>query len=248
MSRSLYLSGCDRDVAKATRAIETAKDDAGRAAALAERGSAWGEKARYSRCFGLVAGPEYERLFGLALTDLDRAVALDARSAEIRFRRGRTLYDRAALETTEAPRWFGLAGASFEAAVARDPSHVFAWDFLGLARQASHDWEGAIQAYTREMALQGLGRARLADLYCTRGSERHGQESYEAAIADYERSIELGAAADGCSCEPYNPLVGIYTGKTHEYAKAAQVVERARKARRWIAPELLEEVKKGSRP
>src|SRR5262245_11478829 len=38
MARSLYLSGCDRDIRNSTRTIETAGDDAGRAAGYAQWG------------------------------------------------------------------------------------------------------------------------------------------------------------------------------------------------------------------
>jgi tetratricopeptide (TPR) repeat protein len=247
LSQSFYLRACDRDVERATRAIEKAADDRVRAAAHAERGSAWGEKARYSRAFSIVSGEEYERLFANSMSDHDRSVALDARSAEAHFRRGRSLYDRAVLEKGGARRWFDLAAASFEAAGSRDASYALAWDFLGLARQGGRDWEGAIQAYTKEAALVPLGRARLADLYCDRGSARQSERAYEGAITDLERSVELGAKSDGCSCEPYNTLLAIYATVTHEDGKAWEIVRKAKASGKWIAPELLDELKKRPR-
>jgi hypothetical protein len=35
-------------------------------------------------------------------------------------------------------------------------------------------------------------------------------------IADYEKSIDAGAIADGCSCDPYNPLLGLQRGRIYE--------------------------------
>src|SRR5207253_2816866 len=65
MARSWYLSGCDRDIKNSTQAIETARDNARRAAAYAQRGRAYSEKARYCRVFKLILADEYGRLFGL---------------------------------------------------------------------------------------------------------------------------------------------------------------------------------------
>ncbi len=69
MSQSWYLASCDRDISSSTRAIETARDDAHRAAAYTKRGSAYSEQARYSRASKLISADEYERLFGLAVKD-----------------------------------------------------------------------------------------------------------------------------------------------------------------------------------
>src|ERR1043166_858861 len=51
VSRYAYLSSCDRDIQKATKAIEAAKNDVQRAAGYADRTDAYAEKARYSRAF-----------------------------------------------------------------------------------------------------------------------------------------------------------------------------------------------------
>ena len=64
----------ERDISSSTRAIESARDNIQRAAAYRERGSAYSEKARYSRAFQLVSPEEYERLFGLAIKDHERAI------------------------------------------------------------------------------------------------------------------------------------------------------------------------------
>lgn len=98
ITRSWYLSSYDRDISSSTKAIETARDNAHRAAAYAKRGSAYSEKARYSRAFKLISADEYDRLFGLAIKDHDQAVALDPASTEAYYSRGVTYYDRATLE------------------------------------------------------------------------------------------------------------------------------------------------------
>ena len=255
MSQSLYLSGYDRDISSSTRAIETARDDAHRAAAYAKRGSAYSEKARYSRAFKLISADEYERLFGLAIQDHDRAVALDPSSAEAYYSRGQTYYDRAALEvvvnghlvgTDEGRKaWFAPAVADFKKAIERDGRRDRAWDGLGLIHETTGELDEAVNDYSQELALNPkLGRLRLADAYCERGGARQ-KEKQDAAIADYEKSIEIGASADGCSCDPYNPLLGLYV-EGRRYDQGWGVAHTARKSGKWIAPELLDRLKKES--
>jgi hypothetical protein len=66
-----------------------------------------------------------------------------------------------------------------------------------------------------------------------------------AAAADYEKSIELSAKSDdGCSCEPYNSLLVIYTD-TKQFDKAWDLVHREQKSNR-LAPELVDLLKKAS--
>src|SRR5579872_7439747 len=88
--QSLYLASDDRNISSSTRAIETARDNVTRAAAYAQRGRAYSEKARYSRAFKLISAEEYERLFRLAVKDHEQAVALDPSSAEAYYSRGET--------------------------------------------------------------------------------------------------------------------------------------------------------------
>src|ERR1700681_4613783 len=71
---SFYLASYERDIHSCARAIESARDDAHRAAAYTKRGSAYSEKARYSRAFKLIPPDEYDRLFGLAVKDHDREI------------------------------------------------------------------------------------------------------------------------------------------------------------------------------
>ena len=255
MSQSLSLASYDRDISSSTRAIETARDDAHRAAAYTKRGSAYSEKARYSRFFMLISAEEYERLFGLALKDHDQAVALDPSSAEAYHWRGQTYYDRAVLEAvvngqlvgTDAGRkaWFAPAVADFKKAIERDSRHAQAWDMLGLSHETTGELDEAVGDYTQVLALNPkLGRLRLADAYCERAGARQ-KEKQDAAIADYQKSIATGDGADGCSCDPYNPLFGLYT-RDRQYDQAWGVVHQAQSSKKWIAPELLDRLRKES--
>ena len=255
ISQSWYLRGYDRDISSFTKAIAAAGDNAHRAAAYSKRGSAYSEKARYSRAFKLISPDEYDHLFGLAVKDHDQAVALDPASAEVYYSRGQCYYDRAVLEAvangvlvgSDADRkaWFNPAIADFKKAIERDSRHYLAWDRLGLIDETTGELDQAISDYSHEMALNPLGRARLADAYCARGSFNQKAKKYDAAIADYEKSIDTGATADGCSCDPYNPLLALYA-EGRRYDQGWGVVNKARKAGKWIAPELQDRLKKES--
>ena len=260
----LFLAGChriavnsyDRDISSATKEIESASDNAHRAEAYAKRGSAYSEKARYSKAFKLIPADEYDRLFMLAIKDHDQAIALDP-SAEAYYTRGATYYDRANLQAvvdghlmgTEADRkaWFEPATADFKKATDKDARLYLAWDRLGLIHETTGELDQAISDYTQEMALNPLGKSRLADAYCTRGGSSSSQKEkkYDAALADYEKSIDLGATADPCSCDPYNPLLYIYTDG-RRYDQAWGVVHKMQNSKKWIAPEMLDRLKKES--
>ena len=147
---------------------------------------------------------------------------------------------------TDAARkaWFDPAVADFKQVIARDGRHYLAWDRLGLIHETTGELDQAISDYSQEMALNPLGRARLADAYCTRGSS-YPKEKTAAAIADYEKSIDTGATADGCSCDPYNPLLTLHTDGGR-YDQAWGVIYKARTSGKWIAPESLDKLKKES--
>lgn len=255
MARSWYLSSYDHDISSSTHAIETARDNAHHAGAYTKRGSAYSEKARYSRAFKLISADEYDRLFSLAVKDHDQAVALNPGSAEAYYSRGQTYYDRAALEAVvngrlvgsdaERKAWFEPAAADFKKAIERDGRHYLAWDRLGMAHEMTGELDQAISDYSQEMALNPLGRTRLADAYCTRGDSDQKEKKYDAAIADYEKSIDTGATADGCSCDPYNPLLWLYA-EGRRYDQGWGVVYKARKSGKWIPPEFLDRLKKES--
>jgi tetratricopeptide (TPR) repeat protein len=257
----LWFAGCspmeryERDIGSSTRAIESARDDAHRAAAYSKRGSAYSEKARYSRFFKLIPAEEYERLFGLATKDHEQAIALDPASAEAYYSRGRTYYDRAVLESvvngalvgTDASRkaWFAPAAADFQKAIEKDGKRYEAWDMLGLTHETTGELDLAIADYSQEMALNRLGRSRLAGAYCERGEYRQKEKQLDAAVADYEKSIDAGAVSDGCSCDPYNALLGLYS-ESRRYDRSWVVVRRALAAGKWVAPDLLDILKNAS--
>jgi tetratricopeptide (TPR) repeat protein len=254
--QSWYLAGYERDISSATRAIETARDDAQRAAAYTKRGAAYSERARYSRAFNLISPAEYARLFDLAVKDHDQAIALDPASAEAYFNRGQAYYDRAVLEVVVNGTlvgdkatwnlWFDPAIADFRKATQKDARHELAWDRLGLSHETIGELDQAIDAYTQVMALdRKLGRARLADAYCERAGTHQKDKNDDAAIADYEKSIDFGAKDDGCSCDPYNPLIGLYE-QHRRYDQVWEVVHKAWKSGKWIAPDLLSILQKES--
>jgi tetratricopeptide (TPR) repeat protein len=251
-----YLASYERDINSGTRAIETARDDAQRAAAYSKRGSAYSEKARYSRAFKLISPDEYSRLFGLAIKDHDQAIALNPASAEAYYSRGVAYYDRANLEVVVNGKlvgdkatwnlWFDPAIADFRKAAGINARHSMAWDWLGLSHETIGEFDQAIDAYTQVMALDPkLDRARLADTYCERGGANYAEKKNDAAIADYEKSIDIGAISDGCSCDPYNSLFGLYT-ENRRYDQGWLVVRKARNYGKWIMPELLDRLKKES--
>ena len=255
--QSYYLASYERDISSSTRAIETARDDAHRAAAYTERGSAYSEKARYSRSFKLISSDEYARLFGLAIHDHDQAIALDPASPEAYFNRGVAYYDRAVLEVVVNGAlvgnkatwnlWFDPAIADFRKTTEIDPRHPLAWDRLGLSHETIGELDQAINAYTQEMAAvdQKLGRRRMANAYCLRGDSDQKEKKFDVAIADYEKAIDLGAAADDWSCDPYNPLLILYA-ENRRYDRGWEIVQKARRSSKWIEPEFLDKLKRES--
>ena len=248
--QSLHMRGYDGDIANATQAIATAHDSVERAKAYSSRGSAYAEKARYGRAFKLISADDYDRLFRLAMQDHDQAIALNSDSAEAYFNRGKAYWDQGTAEITEhkdSKASFDHAASDFESATEKDPKNAMAFDMLGLSHEQSGEWDEAIHDYTREMSLDpGLGTARLADVYCGRGRYDQTQLHLEAAAADYEKSVELGAKTqDGCSCEPYDSLLSIYT-QTGQYDKAWEFVHQAQKAKHFLDGGLIDLLKKQS--
>ncbi|HEY3742717.1 MAG TPA: tetratricopeptide repeat protein [Bryobacteraceae bacterium] len=244
-----YLSSYERDIKDSTRVIETARDDVQRAKGYTKRGSAYSEKARYSRAMKLIPADEYGRLFDLALKDHEQAIALNPASAEVYLNRGQAYYDRATLDLQDHKNpkpWFDPAAADFEKSTEKDPQNYHAFDMLGLAYEQNDQFEEAIDAYTKERALNSLGKVRLSDAYCTWGMKHQKEKNDSAAAVAYQKSVEIGTRADdGCSCDPYFPLIMIYT-EQKEYDKAHEVIRLARTSNRWIDPEVIERLKKES--
>ena len=257
-SPAQFLSARDSEIKDSTNAIETARDDRQRAKAYSSRGTAYSEKARYSRISKLIPNDEYERLFGLAMEDHNRAVTLDPNNAEVYFNRAQTNYDRGTLDLVEnkepllvnptTKSWLDAAASDFEKAAEIDPKNSLTLDRLGLTYEQADEEDKAVRAYTQEWALDRLGKQRLADAYCFFGFRHQQQKELSAAAAAYQKSIEFGVADDK-SC-PYDALgngIEIYTIETREYDKAWEMVHQAQKANRLIAPELIERLKKDSK-
>lgn len=246
ISQSLYLSGCDAKIKKATNAIEASTNTARRATAYADRGDAHAEKARYSRAFKLIPRDRYDQLFDLAVKDHGQAIALDPANPEMYFRRGRTFYFRAAQDLLDGVRskdYFVLAKADFSTTIEKNPRHDMAFDMRGLIDEDTGDLDQAIADFAQEAALNARSRYRLADAYCLRGSANLRGKQYDAAAADFEKAIDIQTSSDPCECEPYNPLLAIYIETRPDCGKARSVVDRAKKAGRTVAPEYFEKLK-----
>jgi tetratricopeptide (TPR) repeat protein len=249
MGQSWFLSSNAKDIEKATKAIEAARDDGERARAYDERGRGYSERARYSKAFKLIPEDEYLRLFNLAIKDQDQAIALAPGNAEVYLGRGLTYYNRAALEDLEGPEakvHFASATSDFTMAIERDARNVQALDMRGLVHTVLGELDGAIADFAQVMTIDAhLGKLRLAEAYCERGSSSQKASNYDAAIADYERSIEFSSFGGGCECQPESPLAWIYA-EQKRYDKSWDVVRRARMSGKWIAPEVIDELKKAS--
>ena len=116
MGPAWFNSARDREISDSTQALQSARNDVERAKAYSTRGAAYSEKARHSREFKVVPGPEYERLFNLAVKDHGEAIRLNPDSAEMYFNRGQAYYDRGSWDLAEqkdGKPWFDLAAADF---------------------------------------------------------------------------------------------------------------------------------------
>lgn len=246
-SQKLYLSQRDSEIRQATAAIAAAKNDAQRAAAYADRGDGYGEKARYSGVMKLVSVQEYNKLFDLAVQDFNQAVALDPQNAEMYYRRGHNFYNRAAVEMImdiHATTYLQPAKLDFAKALEKNPKHFMALDMLGLSDASLGEWTEAIDVFGKEVALDSTKRFRLSDAYCNRGLGYLAGKQFERAAADFNQAIELEVRkqSDPCECEPYGSLMTIYLNQTHQYDKAREVAAKAQASGRWIAPQYLEQL------
>ena len=246
---AMTCTACDmvdsyqRQIDRASRAIEHAGTDAARAAAYADRGRGRSDFARLSFLRRKIDRDEYVRIFTLAVADHDRAVALAGDDAQTYFARGLTYYDRAAqvdgVDPDHTP-WFDAARENFTAAVARDGSHALAFDYRGLVNEQTGRFDEAVDDYTHEMALDPrLGKLRLADLHCTRGQVHLRDKEFDLAAVELEKSVALASLGDGCSCDPYNSLAYVYIDALGQYDKGRDLVRRALGSGHPIAPEYM---------
>src|SRR5580765_2811197 len=165
---NMFLNDRDSEIKDATQALETARDAGQRAKAYSSRGTAYSEKARFSRISKLIPNEEYERLFDLAIQDHNQAVKLSPGNAEVYFNRAQAYYDHGALDLVEnkdGKSWFDAAALDFEQAIKKDPTNALALDRLGLTYESNGQDDKAIQAYTHELAFDPFGKQRLADAY-----------------------------------------------------------------------------------
>jgi tetratricopeptide (TPR) repeat protein len=250
MGPAMFLGARDREIRDSTLAVQSAPNDVERAKAYSTRGSAYSEKARYSRAFKLIPADEYERLFDLAVKDHDEAIRLNPDSAEVYVNKGQAYYDRGwwdLVDHKDGKSWFDVAAANFETATEKSPKDPHAFDMLGLTHEQNGESDKAIRDYTREMALDSFGRQRLADAYCIRGFHLQQEKHYAAAVVEYQKSIEFGIADDdSCPSDPYGALIAYYTSEMHLYDKAWDFVHQAQKLGRRIEPELVDKLKKNS--
>lgn len=251
--QNFTLGVYEGQINEGTAAIASAKSDGEKAAGYDQRARGYAEKARYLRFFKKTSPEEYARLFDQATRDHAEALRLDPNDADRFASRGVTYYERAyagppdnPLPKEEADKYGALARADFSKAIELDPRHEMALDRRGLIEEQERDYDAAIRDYTAERAVnERAGKLRLAQAYCERADTLRGQKRNEAAIEDYKRSIELDVAPDGCTCDPYGSLARAYY-EAARYDEAWAAVHDAQVKRRWLPPELIEELKKAS--
>ena len=245
--QSWNVSQRDAGIRKAAAALAGAKTDAQRAAAYADLGDAYGEKARYSRAMKLIGSDEYRKLFDTAILHHTQAIALGAGNADLYYRRGRTYYFRASLDMmydTKATAYLTPARADFVKAVERNPKNVEVLDMLGLTDASLSNWTEAIKDFEQEAALEPKSRYRLADAYCNRGLAYFGEKKFDLAEADLNQAINIQTRRpDPCECEPYGLLLAIHVTQTHDYDKARAVAAKAQAAGIWVDPQYLDQLR-----
>ena len=143
--------GYEEDIKTGSAVIAGASTDAERAVGYSRRGGGYSEEARYRRVFKRISRPEYDRLFSLAIKDLDQAVALAPTDAQMYLKRGEAYYWRAYPgppddweRKDEVARWAALAVADFSRAAERDGNLEHAYDMRGLVHHSLEDYDAAI--------------------------------------------------------------------------------------------------------
>jgi len=252
--QSYSLHKYDEQIAQATRDLAGNDDDSSVVNALTVRGRAYAEKARLLASTRSISAADYDRLIGRAIADQARAISRLPHHAEPYAERGQTYYERGTvvgLDREESPDargiWLLLAQTDFTRALERRPHYAFAFDMRARARAALGDWDGVIADLTELTKIDGAAQGRLADAYCSRGEKLRVAKDYEGAIADFEKSISLGATREGSSCDPFALLAAVYLDGTHAYDKARDVLRRARDSKRKIPKDLEQRLSRPSR-
>jgi tetratricopeptide (TPR) repeat protein len=251
-----HLGGYQQQIDDSARIIAAAKTDAARAAGHVQRGRAYAEIVRYRHVMKLVGATDYMHLYDSAMKDLDAAIQLDPNNVEAFNARGLTYFERnwTVIENKFEPEdvakiWLARAKADFTVTINRDARNAVALDYRGIVNEKQGDYVGAIDDYTRLTEIDPkLGKIRLADLYCRRGTTWLGEKQYDKAVADLEQSIALDANADGCDCDPYSPLLWTYLDGFGDFEKSWALVHKAQSNRHWLMPELVEKLKAKAPP
>ena len=190
------LTGPDREIAEATRALEANPSDA---AALQRRAMAYNKMGRQAE----------------AIRDLTKAIELRPSDANLHSARGGVHY---------SARQYELAVAAYDEALRLDPAHIFARNGRGNTRRALKQYEAAISDFdtliaarpsyvltyfNRALTYADMGRQEEAvrDLtsaiavdrdyaaaYAQRGVLHQRVGARDAAIADYRAALAAPAA------------------------------------------------------
>jgi predicted Zn-dependent protease len=190
------LSGQDREIAEATRALEANPSDV---AALQRRAMAYNRTGRQAE----------------AIRDLTKAIELRPSDANLHSARGGVHY---------SARQYELALAAYDEALRLDPAHIFARNGRGNTRRALKQFEAAISDFdtliaarpsyvltyfNRALTYADMGRQEEAvrDLtsaiavdgdyaaaYAQRGVLHQRVGARDAAIADYRAALAAPAA------------------------------------------------------
>ena len=139
------------------------------------------------------------RDFDAALADLDRAVALQPQvalsyffRAQVRCAQLQASAGTSTLQplspTTEAKIGYGLALEDLERVVSLEPDMLYALYNMGNIYQRLHEYDRAIEAYTRALQVD----ARFPDAYYNRGIVRLLDGYTEEGLSDLSQAGEYG--------------------------------------------------------
>jgi tetratricopeptide (TPR) repeat protein len=145
-----------------------------------------------------------------ALEDLTKALSLDPRGTEALFFRGQV---QAAQDRLE------LARSDFEAVLAIDPGHLFAWLDLGTVHFRQKRHISAEQAYGQAIRLQPDNAA----WYEMRAWLRWSAGGLQAALDDYDKAASLSLESSDTTA-PARAILLSLTGRSSEGLAGCNVV------------------------